>query len=195
MGAEGMEALMDYIKDKGTPIYVTPGSILTFKLNNQHACYFMESGLSVLHCFNNSKPLAIINKSQLLGLNYLVYPHGELKLKIIHSSVIYAVPVTSLLPIINEANLWPNVASYLAQQIYVLVNCRDKKKHTSILIVQTLKMLQAESEEVKLTHTVSHYIREITGLSLSTINRSLEILKQEGSIDVQNGVLLRCDLP
>lgn len=191
-----MSVIIEYIRKKGTISYPRPGCVLSGSMAHQYCCYFFESGLAALYGMNNAKPLSLVSEPQLLGLSHLFHPHSELTLKIIHPSVIYAVPSSSLFHVINEGNLWSNVASHLSQQIYDISSRteKNKKKHASGLIGQTLKMLQNESEEVRLTHTASEYVREITGLSCSTVNRELHLLKKQGDINVQNGLLLGCYL-
>ena len=110
-----------------------------------------------------------------------------------HSSNVYKVPEGILLEIINRNSDWEKLAIHLSK-IFTLINRQREKKRkekTRNLIISTLEMLNNESDEVRLAHTVSCYLRNLTGLSKSTIARELESLKKQGCIDIRNGVLLR----
>ncbi|CNI11519.1 putative DNA-binding transcriptional regulator [Yersinia aldovae] len=188
-----MDRVIEQIKKRVIPATVPPGGVLRGKIGDQYQCYFLDSGLAVVYSDNNPRPLGAVRGSHLFGLSQLLCPKGEFKLKIIHSSIIYTIPATSLIAIIDETNQWSGLASHLSELVYFISNRteKDKKNHTASLILQTLHMLQKESEEVRLAHTVNDYVREITGLSHSTVTRGLDALKKQGYIEIHNGILLR----
>lgn len=173
-----------------------PGQMVQGNVDKEYQCYFIESGLAVVYISKNTKPLMVVTGAQIVGLSHLVYPQGDFTLKIIHASVVYALPASTLLQIIKTDNLWAEVAYFLAQEFYDLSHNSQRMKNNPVedLIPQTLQMLQNESEEVRLTHAVSDYVCNITGLPPSTVKRSLSTLKKQGHIEVQNGLLLRCNV-
>ncbi|WP_411750942.1 helix-turn-helix domain-containing protein [Serratia sp. (in: enterobacteria)] len=188
-----MQAMIECIKMQVKPVRVPPGKLLLGKVGNEYQCYFIDSGLAVVYSDTNPKPLCMIKGSHLFGLSKILCPKGGYSIKIIHASDVYAIPAGELLTIIEENNQWQSLASCLSDFVHVISNRNDKerKSHTATLILQTLEMLQNESEEVRLAHTVNDYVGAITGLSHSTVIRGIDGLKKQGSIDIKNGLLLR----
>lgn len=190
-----MKSIIENIKNQIDPVRVPPGKVLHGRVGDQYQCYFIDSGLAVVYSDNNPKPLCTISGSNLFGLSQILCPKGGYTIKIIHSSDVYTIPAEALLAMIKENNQWPSLASGLSELVYTISerNKKDGKKHTVALMLQTLEMLQNESEEVRLAHTVNDYVKHITGLSHSTVTRGLDELKKQGRIDIQNGLLLRFD--
>lgn len=191
---QSMEKIEKYFKNQSSPLFLRPGQRMMGNVNNEYQCYFIESGLAVVYISDITKPRAVVTGTQIVGLSYLFCPQEDFTLKMIHASVVYVLPASVLLSIINESCLWPEVAYALAEECHELSHNGQRTKNSRVeeLIPKTLQMLQNESEEVRLTHTVNDYVCNITGLSQSTVKRSLNALKKQGYIDVQNGLLLRC---
>lgn len=191
-----MGGIKKHIKNLSSPVTLPPGQLVPGMIDDEYQCYIVESGLAVVYINEHTRPLMVLTDAQVVGLSHLIYPYGDFTLKIIHSSVVYSLPASTLLPVINQKDLWPEVAYLLAQEFYALSYHlqRTKKSQIEDLVSQALRMLQHESEEVRLTHTVNDYLCHITGLSPSTIKRNLENLKKQGYIEIQNGLLLRCDI-
>lgn len=188
-----MDKIINYIKGQVKPVFMPPGKRLPGKVGNEYFCYLMSSGLAVVYNGNNPRPLGIVSGSSLLGLSQLLYPKGDFEVRIIHPSLIYTISAATLLAMINSNNQWFSLSSHLSEFVYFVSSRteREKRIRTAELILQTLYLLQSESDEVRLAHTINDYLRDITGLSHSTIVRTVNTLKKQGKIEVQNGLLLR----
>lgn len=188
-----MEMIIKEITTRITPLKVSPGVTLEGKMGEEYICYFFTGGLGVVYVDRTAEPLYTIREPVLVGLSQLLSHEGEINVKVMHSSNVYKVPEGILLEIINRNSDWEKLAIHLSK-IFTLINRQREKKRkekTRNLIISTLEMLNNESDEVRLAHTVSCYLRNLTGLSKSTIARELESLKKQGCIDIRNGVLLR----
>lgn len=187
-----MKNIINFIIKKSFPIIFRPGQKIKGNMGDDYYCYFVVSGSAVIYIRNNIKPLAVVGAGQLVGLSQLICHQDDFTLKIMQTSEIYALSATTFLQMVDETGLWREVAYALAQEYHEHNNVlRSKNIKVDELIPQTLRMLECESEEVRLTHAVKDYVCSITGLSQSTVKRSLSTLRKNGDIEMQNGLLLR----
>ncbi|MBE4810072.1 MULTISPECIES: helix-turn-helix domain-containing protein [unclassified Enterobacter cloacae complex] len=188
-----MQKIIDLIRQKGTAKAVAPGEIIKSRHNGIFLCHLIESGIAVIFADIHERPLRTVYGPHIIGLNQLFHPQEGLAFKMIHPSVVYSIPVQQLLTMIEENGLWSELAVNLSELVLELsVNARKRKTdETADVVYKILQSLQDESEEVRISHTVNDYVRYLTGLSASTVSRTIDTFKKEHCIEVQNGVLIR----
>ena len=188
-----MQKIFDFIRLNGTRKSVSAGTLIKSKNNDVISCHLIETGLVVIFTDIHCRPVRTVYGPHVVGLNQLLHPQEELAFKLIHSSVVYSIPAITLTTMVKENNLWPTLAAHLSELVYELSykNKRYKIEDRAAMVYKILQSLQNESEEVRITHTVNDYVCYLTGLSSSTVSRTLDMFKRKHYIEVHNGLLIR----
>lgn len=183
--------IINKIKTNIKPTKFSPGFILKGQENGQYSCFLITTGLAVVYIAEDREPCYIVHEPTLVGVSQLLCREGSVNVKIMHSANVYIIPELMLLKMMDNNENWKEMAIYLSKISHRLYLQKEihRKSNTHDLIRRALDMLDKESEEVKLVHTVNSYVRTLTGLSQSTVTRELDMLRKKGNIDIRHGTL------
>lgn len=188
-----MQTIIDYIRQAGTQSYAMPGTLIPSECDGAYSCHLIETGVAVIYTTPLRRATGTVEGPCVVGLGQMLHPMEGLTIKMIHPSVVYSIPAHTLSLMIKQNNLWPVVASQLSRTVNDLREKMNKRKKgdTAALVYATLLSLKNESEDVRIAHSVTDYVSEITGLSSSTVSRTVDTFKKQRCIEVHNGLLIR----
>lgn len=188
-----MEKIVDFIRAHGATETVAAGTLIKSEINGIFTCHLIETGMAVIYSDIHSRPAETVRGPYVAGLTQLLHPQDGLAFKMIHPSLIHSVPAQMLSEMIDKNNLWPLLAKHLSGLVYKSSrkNCKQITEDTATNIYKILQSLENESEEVRITHTVNEYVQYLSGLSYSTVSRTLDVFKKQGCIEIQKGLLIR----
>ena len=179
-------------KEAATKI-VRENRIVYYNKNNMSDCYLLTDGEVTVKSLVGNKTLGNAKAPFLFGLsvdqnNYL---------QTISESTFQVISTKRTTEIIRENNLWEHlyyIYRWEATLVYKKL-CAINHSTSREIILSLLRNFLQQDPEVRLTIPVVRYLQDNSSLSRSSIYNTISLLKENGTIVVRNGVLIRINNP
>ena len=162
------------------------------KVRDKFYCYLLLEGSVVIHQQKNDLALITSLAPAIFGINFIASRNIIAYLKVASPSTIGVISQERALELIDEKQLWKDVAQHLMLQASKLCILNDQMLAATTYeqIKFQLLQLMAESHSFRQSITAQNYIQQKTLLSRSGIMRVLNQLRDGNYIAIQRGVLI-----
>lgn len=190
---DSFKVIFGLLSREATTKIVRENRIVYYNKNNMSDCYLLTDGEVTIKSLVGNKTLGNAKAPFLLGFsvdqnNYL---------QTISESTFKVISTKRTSEIIRENNLWEHFY-YISRWESILAYkklCAINHSSSREIILSLLRNFLQQDPEVRLTIPVVRYLQDNSSLSRSSIYNIISSLKENGSIVVRNGVLIRINNP
>ncbi|WJV38364.1 helix-turn-helix domain-containing protein [Raoultella terrigena] len=190
---EEIETILQKVSPFAEPFIATRGEILRYNKANKHQCYLLHSGSVTLNRRGDGMVLNTENAPFILGVSNQHASNGNLYVKVVENAHLSRLSVERFNLLTESYNLWKSLCYlliYNASRVYAHSTMISQMSSYDLIRFQ-LKELMDERDEIRKNTTAANYIMNRTYLSRSGVMRILSVLKNEGYITLQRGVLVK----
>lgn len=186
-----LQKLVDGLSQNSNIFTKRKNQVITTDGFSERNVIIFHHGIISLYRLNDDRLLYNFIAPKIIGLN--LYMDATFTYYRACTEVSYEfLPLTAALRIIEEKNLWKEAAlnqmAITAQAFKYLNNMTGVSSYA--LILNCLYQLQAEPDVIRLRRTAADYIVDKSGLSRSTVMKSLAKLRSDGNVILSKGLLM-----
>lgn len=190
-----IEAILDKISPFAEPFIAARGEVLQYNVGGKQQSYLLHSGSITL---NRRGDGMILNKQSapfILGVSNQYSSSGNLYVKVVENSQLSRLSAERFNLLIGSYNLWQELSYlliYNASAMYAHSAMNSQMSSYDLIRFQ-LNELMKEPDTIRLSTTAANYILNRTYLSRSCVMRIIALLRNEGYITLQRGVLVHLE--
>lgn len=190
---EHIEDIIKKVSPFSEPFIAARGDILRYKKMNVNQCYLLHSGSVTLNRRGDGMVLNTYKAPFIMGVSNQYGSEDNIYIKVVEDSQLSRLSVERFTLLAESYNLWRSLCYlliYSSSRAYVH-SAHLSQMSSYDLIRYQLQQLMVEPDRVRLNTTAANYIMNRTYLSRSGVMRILSVLRNEGHIMLQRGILFR----
>ncbi|MCG0457721.1 helix-turn-helix domain-containing protein [Enterobacter cloacae complex sp. ECC445] len=190
---EQIEDIFQKVSPFAEPFVAARGEILRYKRMNTHQCFLLHSGTVTLNRRGDGMVLNTEKAPFILGVSNQYSSNDNVYVKVVENSQLSRLSVERFNLLTESYNLWQSlcfVLIYNASRVFAHSTLISQMSSYDLIRFQ-LQQLMDEPERIRRTTTAANYIMNRTYLSRSGVMRILSLLRSEGYISLQRGILVK----
>lgn len=190
---DSFKVIFGLLSKETTTKIVRENKLVYYNKNNKSDCYLLVDGEVIIKSLIENKTLGYLKAPFLFGLG--IDPNKYLQT--ISESTFKVLSTERTSEIIRDNNLWEHIYYIYRWEASLAYNSFSAINHStsSEIILSLLRNFLLQDPEIRLTIPVVRYLQDNSSLSRSSIYKIISSLKENGTIVVRNGVLIRMNNP
>lgn len=187
-----IQSLLDKLSSPTRIVTINKGALVSLNDGSEQDCFVFHHGIALLRRIADQLIVGNIEAPLMFGYNRYLDIGSQVYIEAVTDMSFEVIPASQFYHIVRENDLWEpllNVTMYLSSLLFhknTILSIRD----SAAIILFRLEELMAESDSVRLTTSAHDYIQQRTHLSRSGIMKHLAVLRKDGAIVMENGILM-----